>query len=462
MNLAERLEELKRTKSIVRQPKLRRHSLMEKSFELIDTRYARVQAVNPADFEHLYLKLRSLSEEGALADLSLREMRLTASSLFEGNERLAEDQKFLEQYFDAIRPIRSRMILKRLIHSYCVHFDPAHPGIRHIGAFLAEAVSAHDDQWEWNERHRIYKFFTSERAPQELAQSVIDSVTPRVDLAKAGLRGQLWGTGLSTHVFLSSLRAIQDRLETNPTLRDVERAIAWVRNDAGGLFFLANRSNLVETLLWPWIDRDPPLDIRKRIQEFLLDAVNDPRIDRGSWLGTDESARGVMVRWLAQATLEQFLKVVDRVAAAHQWEYRRAFWNAYIEKGWVSNAWVAFGSSGAAVARQIAAESGDNLMKRFASLSGASTDQAVLLLQIGELSIADWSHNGKLRIWRRGNPNSPSFDEPSYVATELRSGSDFDIAHLPPDGWQSRAESYIRRFTGLRLSTIEFMPSRRR
>jgi hypothetical protein len=165
---------------------------------------------------------------------------------------------------------------------------------------------------------------------------------------------------------------------------------------------------------------------------------------------------------MAQATLEQFLKVVDRVAAAHQWEYRRAFWNAYIEKGWVSNAWVAFASNGAAVARQIAAESGDNLMRRFASLGGASSDQAVLLLQIGDLFVADWSHNGKLRIWRRGNVNSPKFDEPAYIAADLRSGSDFDIAHLPPDGWQSRAESYIRRFTGLRLSPIEFMPSRRR
>src|SRR5260370_42506005 len=86
-----------------------------------------------------------------------------------------------------------------------------------------------------------------------------------------------------------------------------------------------------------------------------------------------------------QRTLEQFLKVVDRVAAANQWEYRRAFWNAYIEKGWVSNAWVAFASNGAAVARQIAAESGDNLMRRFASLGGPSSDQAGLLLQIGAL-----------------------------------------------------------------------------
>jgi EH_Signature domain len=299
-------------------------------------------------------------------------------------------------------------------------------------------------------------------APQELAKVSVESTDPRSDLARLGLSGQLWGAGLATYIFLSSLKTIQSRLERSPTIAEVERAIAWVRKEEGGIYFSANRKDLVKALLWPWVDRDPPSDIRRRTQAFLLDVVSDPRIDRASWLGTDDTARAVMVKWLAQATLEQFLKVVDRVAAAHQWEYRRAFWNAYIEKGWVSNAWVAFASAGAAVARQMAKESDDNLMRRFATLGGASGDQAVLLLQIGDLFIADWSHNGKLRIWRRGNSDSPRFDEPSYISAELRSGSDFDIAHLPPDGWQTRAESYIRRHTGLQLSSAEFMPPGRR
>jgi EH_Signature domain len=389
-------------------------------------------------------------------------MRLAASSLFEGNERLADDYGLLEKYFDALRPVQSRMILKRLIHAYCIHFDPSHGGIERLGAFLAEQVSAVDDTWDWNERHRRYNIFTPGLAPQELAKATIESTDPRADLARAGLSGQLWGAGLSTYVFLSSLKTIQARLEKNPTLREVERAIAWVQKEAKGLYFSANRKDLVKALLWPWVDSDPPTEIRKRIQSFLLDVVSDPRIDRASWVGTDDTAREVMIRWLAQATLEQFLKVVDRVAAAHQWEYRRTFWNAYIEKGWVSNAWVAFASTGAAVAMQMAKESDDDLMRRFATLGGASADQAVLLLQIGDLFIADWSHNGKLRIWRRGNSHSPKFDEPSYIATGLRFGSDFDIAHLPPDGWQTRAESYIRRFTGLRLSSTEFMPPGRR
>src|SRR5207253_3012307 len=132
---------------------------------------------------------------------------------------------------------------------------------------------------------------------------------------------------------------------------------------------------------------------------------------------------------------------------------------AYINKRMVGNAWVAFGSNGAHVARQIAKSTDDKLMRRFATLGGASSDQAVLLLSIGDLVIADWSHNGRLRIWRRGNESAPEFSLPSYLAPDLRADSDFDTVHLPPDGWQRKAETYIRRHTGISLTEAEYMPS---
>jgi hypothetical protein len=212
--------------------------------------------------------------------------------------------------------------------------------------------------------------------------------------------------------------------------------------------------------LSPWANSDPEPKIKEVIQRFLLESLGDPRIDRGAWLGARETAREVIIRWLAQATLEQFLKVVDHVAERHQWDYRRAFWSAYIERGFVSNAWVAFGSSGAQVARKIAETTADPLMKRFATLGGSGPDQAVLLLSIGDLIVADWSHNGRLRIWRKGNGEAPLFSAPAYTAVELRKASDFDTVHIPADGWQSKAENYIRRYTGIKIAEHEYLPRR--
>jgi hypothetical protein len=303
--------------------------------------------------------------------------------------------------------------------------------------------------------------FDPAQAPRQLARLTSDSNNPRGELEKVGLSGQLLVSGLSAHVFLSALKTIAKRLGTEPKLEEVDRAIAWIRNKNGGMHFTAHRAALADTLLLPWTQQEPNQGIRHKIQSFLIDNLGDPRIDGGLWIGTNDAGRDVLIRWLAQATLEQFLKVVDRVAEKHQWDYRRAFWSAYIERGLVGNAWVAFGTAGAQVAKRIADDTSDSLMSRFATLGGASADQAVLLLRIGDLVVADWSHNGRLRIWRRGNFRAPQLSLKSYLATDLRTDSDFDAVHLPADGWQNRTEAYIRRHTGIRLTEAEYMPRRR-
>jgi hypothetical protein len=388
-------------------------------------------------------------------------MRLAASCLFDGEHPIATDQGLLDQFLGALRSIQSRIAIKRLIHCYCMNFDPEHAGILRIAAFLRESVISVRSQWEWPERHRQYMVFNPLHAPGQLARLTIQSVDPRGELVKSGLGGQLLAGGLAVHAFLSAMKDIQRKLENEPTLEDVERAIAWVHSDNGETYFSAQRSTLANAMLVPWTQKDPSEKVRQRIQNYLLDTLGDPRIDRGSWVGTQVSAREVLIRWLAHATLEQFLKVVDRVAPPHQWDYRRAFWSAYIEKGVVANAWVAFGSSGAQVANQIATRSADNLMRRFGRLTGGGADQAVLLLSIGDLVIADWSHNGRLRIWRRGNKQAPEFNSNAYLASDLRADSDFETVHLPPDGWQRKTEDHIRRHTDIRVSEAEYMPRRR-
>ncbi len=461
MRLSERVEELRGTRTIVRLLRLPARLEIEKCYDRISNRSHETRAISKLDHDALLVKLRAAGTARGMMGLTVRDMRLAASCLFEGEKPLAENWNFLDQYLDALRSIRSRGATKRLIHAYCIHFDPRHDGIQKIGSYLREAIVSLAGRWEWPERQRRFKLFDPTQAPRLLAALTLDSKTPRAELKKVGLSGQLLSGGLSAHIFLSALKNIQERLAANARLEEVDRAIAWVRGDEEGEYFTAYRGALVNALLLPWCEREPVETVRAKIQSYLLENFDDPRVDGGSWLGTDDAARDVMVRWLAQATLEQFLRVVDRVAAKHQWEYRRAFWSAYIEKKVVGNAWVAFGSSGARVATKISNDTGDKLMRRFATLGGAGADQAVLLLSIGDLIVADWSHNGRLRIWRRGSGKPPQFHLKSYSASELRSDSDFDAVHLPPDGWQGRTEAYIRRHTGIRLTEAEYMPRRR-
>ena len=41
-----------------------------------------------------------------------------------------------------------------------------------------------------------------------------------------------------------------------------------------------------------------------------------------------QDARAVFRRWLVKVALDQFLDVIDKLAAERMWRYRRAFWMA--------------------------------------------------------------------------------------------------------------------------------------
>jgi hypothetical protein len=462
MSLSERVAELKGGKLILRRVRLPASLKLESSYDRANARFDQVNPIRATDYEALLKKLADLGRSGDLSKLSLREMRLSASCLFDGETRLADNKVFLNHFLEAQRSIRSAAAIRRLIHAYCTHFDSSHSAIRLIGMFLREAVGniPATKKWAWRERDRRFELFDPTKAPDRLAELIVDSPSPRKQLEDIGLSGQLMVSGLAANIFLSTLKLTQQRLSTDPKIEDVNRIIDWVQAGNDGMYYSAYRSAVANALLLPWIDKTPDVALRQTIQSFLLEKLSDPRIDGGAWLGSEEAAREVITRWLAQATLEQFLKVVDRVAAKHQWEYRRAFWNAYIERGVVSNAWVAFGSAGASVARRIAETTGEDLMRRFATLGGSGADQAVLLLNVGDLVIADWSHDGRLRIWRRGNQSAPEFNQQSYLATDLRADSDFDAVHNPPDGWQAKAEAFIRRHTDIRMLPVDYMPGR--
>ncbi|WP_354085987.1 EH signature domain-containing protein [Bradyrhizobium sp. S3.3.6] len=442
----------------MRLPKAPTKLHIDGAYDRASEKYKESRSVNEVDYDALVARLRSATLSRTVAGLSPRDLRYAANCLFDPRYSMAQDREFIEQYLGALRLLRNRMAIRRLIYNYCRYFDPVDSRIARLGQFLEEEVSKAGTHRLWSERQRLVGIFSPKRAPREIAEHTFATSSPREKLGEFGLTGPLAVEGLSAYVLLSALEVIQARLSRIPSLEDVDRAIAWGRLGGIETPFFKYRGAVANALLLPFIDVEPDQLLRLKIQNFLLDDLGDPRIDRSSWVTTDETARAVLIRWLAQATLEQFLRVVDRVAPRHQWDDRRAFWGAYVEKQVVSNAWVAFGVDGARVARQISESTSDTLMRRFASLREASSDHAVLLLSIGDLVVADWSHNGKLRVWRSGDRSAPQFGLPSYVANQLRVGPDFETPHLPPGGWQSRAEAYIRRHTGIRLSESEFLP----
>jgi len=165
--------------------------------------------------------------------------------------------------------------------------------------------------------------------------------------------------------------------------------------------------------------------------------------------------------------LQQFFDVVDKVAQPDQWKFRRAFWNALYERGYISDAWVVFESNGAGVARRMF---GKEISFGVFESGGVQPGHSALLLRIGSLVVAEWSHNGKCRIWDEdsGIP-APRLFQKNYNAAELRT----EYAQSGPSGqgifshhgsltysWQKNIAAFLkaRRNIVLRPSDYEVRP----
>jgi hypothetical protein len=70
-------------------------------------------------------------------------------------------------------------------------------------------------------------------------------------------------------------------------------------------------------------------------------------------------------------------------------------------------------------------------------------------MKIGDIVIAEWSHNGKFRLWRNSNKDKPDFYEPSYTGIALRDKSDDEVIHL--GNWVPRVEGKIKNETGISI-----------
>jgi hypothetical protein len=223
-------------------------------------------------------------------------------------------------------------------------------------------------------------------------------------------------------------------------------------------------------LLLPWASQNPPDEHRELISDTLIAHAGDPRTTRRQvrWEAVKEHQReafDLFLAWLTRASVLQFLDVVGEVARDDHWRYRRAFWVSYLEAGHIGCAWVAFGANAAPLARRmqagLAKQSADAPFGEIERGTGKGPDWSALIMQIGDLVIADWSHSGKYNVWRRNSSGKPRFFQRRYYADELDSAPYRD-SHIGSDRyyWQSKLADLIANETGLRTNRSAWRPGR--
>jgi hypothetical protein len=393
----------------------------------------------------------------AWAKVPARHWRMLPWCLWAGDSPLAREPLLLDALEHRLRLMARRSEVRLLISAYLRDYAPERPALKRIGRLLAELATRWD--WDWRARQRKLRLFDPTEAPRRLAAACLDHPGgPSAGLAAAGLE-RFPDDGLAFHALLAALAKLE------PTLAEGRDAgvllpgvLAWSTAREGGIHPKL-RGPLAEALLRPWTTRAPADAAKKKIQDFLLRHYGDPRIRPHSWLPVAEDAKAVFRKWLVKVALDQYLDVIDQtvIEYRHQWRYRRAFWTAYFRRDWISDAHVMFGEVGLRKAKALFGRDAP-----CASLTAdgkqVSPDHAVLLLRIGRLTIADWSHNGRCAIWVDGGRHAPPFDRNHYTSADVDADvASWETRHAGAEfySWQRKVRDFIHGKTGLRLADHE-------
>ncbi|CAK0744256.1 Zorya protein ZorC EH domain-containing protein [Azospirillaceae bacterium] len=387
--------------------------------------------------------------------LSAREWRYSSECLALGQPRLVDDPDFIAAYLRALgnRPASSAG-LNLLARWYLRNAAPGHDGFQRIGLFLI----AHLGRMRpgWSKLHALFALFNPDEAGPGIARAVLDSGRPvQVFLTDTLCPLSVLSSPLFGHGFIAACRTIA---EGPPPELDSLRALkAWGFNERGFQYptLPGALAMLAEAMLRPWASHFPGEAIRSFVVGLLLGVMNDPRTNPAAWAAVSVPAQKVMLAWMIKDSLEQFLQVVDETVKSHQsrmWANRRQFWLSYYEGGYISECWVVFGRRGAALARQLALETQNPALENFGVFIrdvGRDPTQAVLLMRVGDLRIADWSHNAHCCIWRPDNQSAPKLYQNEYLQDELLSGADYETPHHKD--WQNGVREYIAGQLGLAM-----------
>lgn len=361
---------------------------------------------------------------------------------------------------ERVRILQRQRFDRPLIEAYLREFPTESVGFKRLSKAAEAAAARHESPWPWAERARRFRLFEPTRALPHFGRAILDH-GPGI-LAEAGLLG-----GLEHGRFAQeALRHACNAAASDPNAEDATSKLVVVANGVA----IVPGAALVRGLLKPWSTRRPSPELQRRILASLVRRYGDPRLERTRWdglrleiaqsYGDDVEAAGIIDRvrfWLVEAAVHQFLDVVDYDADPAQWRYRKAFWLSYLDKGYIEDAWVAFGPDAAIRARAMTEEVAGT-PRMFADLHGGyQPSQSVLLMRIGDLTVGDWSHTGRCRFWSKGSKASAVFKtkngqwKSSYNATDLRRLDRLDT-ELPHPGaatfaWQYNFNELIGQIT---------------
>ncbi|ESQ74516.1 EH signature domain-containing protein [Asticcacaulis sp. AC402] len=416
------------------------------------------------DVAELQARFVDRVSNNTLASVSPAEMRQCPYGFFDEPRPFIDDPTVTAALLSELATRAQKSATRILIYQYLEHYNPSKPGCVAVANWLDQQVMQWN--WAWRDRSETYALFNAEEAPAKLAIHILASQAPvREVFEDLGLSDTILTGSLGEAAFAAAC-IIVSASRSAKAQGQQRRLMEWARR--GDRFGYEKAfPAYVSALLMPWQSSEPDAAHKAALLAELESFAGDPRVKPARWARVKSQAAqayDVLMRWLTRASVYQFFDIIDQVLSADEmrmWAYRRPFWTSYLEPGYISEAWVAFGANGASQARHVARTTGGDAALGFATLTGKSQSHAALIMKIGDLTVAEWSHNGKYNIWPSASQNAPRLYKTRYDAYEL-SGAPFDGSHYGSDSfsWQRKIARKIEVETGFSTQKTSWMPRR--
>jgi len=414
----------------------------------------------PPDLADITRRVETAWRSAKLASVERRDLRFAAQALFAGRA-LAREAGFLDDYLAEVqRRVRSeqpggRSTMRLLLSIYLLNFDSNSNACRR----LAKALKLSKDslRTHWQDRIRAGRLLDVKGGPLHAGRALINAADVVVERLRLGLHGPFAGSNFCKAAVAAAGGELVEQFRKAGRKPDGWDKFVNIIAPQGKIEEV-HRESAVTTFLDPFLHNVEPNGLREQVKPILLSSFGDPRVSDEQWphlAGSGGDARrdeyiGIVRRWLVADTIDLFFKIIDQHGLDHHWSTRKTFWKRYFDSKLVSNAWVAFAPGPEATARRIRVK--ENLAENLAwgrlSKTG-DVNHAVLLMTIDRVTVAEWSHMGKVRIWGEKHANCPKLYAPDYRARALRSSADFEISHVPPDNWQYKVERALHRQIGV-------------
>lgn len=422
--------------------------------------------ISEVSVAQIQTRLARAYEDNTLKQLSRRDLRQSCQVWFLGNQPPGRTRPVATAVIREVSDRRLRSAFMALIDAYLNGFDEEDPDV----VWLGQELQTLSGQWQWRphddwpERLKRYPLFDPQRAVAKVAEAVLQDGTQRQNIfADIGLESSGRSrTGFEEAVFRAVCRMASGMTGTNAA-NTQKWLIDWAQVGDRTMAFPKSWPDFASALFLPWQNKVPEKVHQTRIMDTAIRYAGDPRIAPLRWDEVQKrfaAAYNTILRWLTEGSVKQFFDIVSRMLDGNDlamWKARRKFWTAYLDAGHITAAWVAFGRTGERFALDAATASGDSSLKLFGRIipgTGKAPDHCALLMHIGDMTIVEWSHNGKCRFWPRGAKGAPVLFRRNnkgigdYSANDLMS-AELGIAHM--SGWQMRIAITIQQHTGIRM-----------